>query len=270
MKIIRYRDPDGLIRHAGALPGDGDRYRVLAGEPFGARHLTSEPARVAKLLAPVVPAQILCIGLNYRRHAEEVKAKVPADPVLFVKGINALQDPLEPIVLPRHLRSDEVDYECELAVVIGRPCRNVSPAEALDFVAGYTCANDVSSRDWQIARGGGQWCRGKFFDTFAPLGPCLVTADEIPDPQALRIRTELNGETVQDSTTADMIFDVRTLISFLSGSTTLPAGTVILTGTPEGVGMSRKPQRYLRAGDLVTIEIERIGRLTNPVVEEAT
>jgi 2-keto-4-pentenoate hydratase/2-oxohepta-3-ene-1,7-dioic acid hydratase in catechol pathway len=268
MKIIRYRDPEGRVRHAGAALGDGDRYRVLEGDPLGSPRPTDEPARVAKLLAPVVPTQILCIGLNYRRHAEEVRAKVPADPVLFVKGVNALQHPGDPIHLPRHLRSDEVDYECELAVVIGRPCKNVTRAEALDFVAGYTCANDVSSRDWQITRGGGQWCRGKFFDTFAPLGPCLVTPDEIPDPQALRIRTELNGETVQDSNTSDMIFDVATLIAFLSGSTTLPPGTVILTGTPQGVGMSRSPQRYLRAGDLVTIEIEGIGRLTNPVLDE--
>ena len=215
-----------------------------------------------------MPRDILCIGLNYKQHAAESNAEPPAHPVLFMKNAGTLQNPGDAIVLPRKLRSDEVDYECELAVVIGKPCKNVSPAEALDHVLGYTCANDVSARDWQIARGGGQWCRGKFFDTFAPLGPYLVTPDDIPDPQALRIRTELNGETVQDSHTGDMIFDVASLISFLSGSTTLVPGTVILTGTPEGVGMSRAPQRYIRAGDEVTIEIEGIGRLTNPVVEE--
>ena len=163
-----------------------------------------------------------------------------------------------------------VDYECELAVVIGRPCKNVSRANALDYVLGYTCANDVSARDWQVKRGGGQWCRGKFFDTFAPLGPCLVTRDEIPNPNTLRLRTILNGETVQDWNTSDMIFDVPTLIEFLSGSTTLLPGTVILTGTPHGVGMAGKPPRWLKAGDEVTIEIEKIGALTNPVALETT
>jgi len=162
-----------------------------------------------------------------------------------------------------------VDYECELAVVIGKPCKNVSRAEALKYVLGYTCCNDVSARDWQIKRGGSQWSRGKTFDTFSPLGPCLVTADEIPNPNALRLRTRLNGEVMQDSTTADMIFDVPTLIEFLSGSTTLLPGTVILTGTPQGVGMAQKPPRWLRAGDTVSIEIEQIGTLENPVTEEA-
>ncbi len=164
--------------------------------------------------------------------------------------------------------STKVDYECELAVVIGRACKNVARESALDCVLGYTCANDVSARDWQIERGGGQWCRGKFFDGFAPLGPCLVTPEDIPNPNALRIRTHLNGETVQDSNTDDMIFDVPSLIAFLSGSTTLRPGTVILTGTPEGVGMARKPPRWLRPGDEVSIEIEKIGTLTNPVADE--
>jgi 2-keto-4-pentenoate hydratase/2-oxohepta-3-ene-1,7-dioic acid hydratase in catechol pathway len=167
------------------------------------------------------------------------------------------------------MRSDEVDYECELAVVIGRPCKNVRREDALDYVLGYTCANDVSARDWQIKRGGGQWCRGKFFDTFAPLGPRLVTPDEIPDPNALKIATILNGERVQDWNTNDMIFGVPELIEFLSGSTTLVPGTVILTGTPHGVGMATKPEpRWLRPGDSVSIEIEKIGTLTNHVVLE--
>jgi 2-keto-4-pentenoate hydratase/2-oxohepta-3-ene-1,7-dioic acid hydratase in catechol pathway len=161
-----------------------------------------------------------------------------------------------------------VDYECELAVVIGRACKNVSKANALDYVLGYTCCNDVSARDWQLKRGGGQWCRGKTFDTFSPMGPCLVTCDEIPDPQTLSIRTVLNGEVMQDWRTDDMIFDVATLIEFLSGSTTLLPGTVILTGTPQGVGMARKPPRWLNAGDVVSVEIEKIGTLTNPVMGE--
>ncbi|MEY5025977.1 MAG: hypothetical protein RLZZ244_1505 [Verrucomicrobiota bacterium] len=267
MNIIRYVDAAGGI-HFGCE--QGDRVLRIQGDLYGSYEVTEEMAVVTRVLAPVVPAQILCIGLNYRKHAEETGAKLPERPVLFVKGVNTLQHPGEPIVLPRHLRSDEVDYECELAVVIGKACKNVSPENALDYVLGYTCANDVSARDHQIRLGGGQWCRGKFFDTFAPLGPRLVTPASIPDPNALGIRTELNGVTVQQSHTSDMAFDVRTLIAYLSGSTTLVPGTVILTGTPSGVGMAAKPEpRWLRAGDVVTIEIERIGRLTNPVVEEA-
>jgi 2-keto-4-pentenoate hydratase/2-oxohepta-3-ene-1,7-dioic acid hydratase in catechol pathway len=159
-----------------------------------------------------------------------------------------------------------VDYECELAVVIGKTARNVKRENALDYVLGYTCANDVSARDWQMKWGGGQWCRGKTFDTFAPMGPCLVLKDEIPDPNTLRIKTILNGDVMQDWNTDDMIFDVPTLIEFLSGDTTLLPGTVILTGTPHGIGAARKPPVFLRAGDTVSIEIEKIGTLTNPVI----
>jgi 2-keto-4-pentenoate hydratase/2-oxohepta-3-ene-1,7-dioic acid hydratase in catechol pathway len=161
-----------------------------------------------------------------------------------------------------------VDYECELAVVIGRDCLNVSRADALNYVLGYTCANDVSARDWQRNGGGGQWCRGKTFATFCPLGPVLVTADEIPNPNALKIRTVLNGNVMQDWNTDDMIFDVPALIEFLSASNVLAAGTVILTGTPHGVGFAQTPPLFLKAGDVVTIDIEGIGQLTNPVIEE--
>jgi 2-keto-4-pentenoate hydratase/2-oxohepta-3-ene-1,7-dioic acid hydratase in catechol pathway len=163
-----------------------------------------------------------------------------------------------------------VDYECELAVVIGRTCRNVPRARALDHVLGYTCANDVSARDWQRNGGGGQWSRGKTFATFCPLGPALVTTDELPDPGRLAIRTEVNGQVMQDWNTSDMIFDVPTLVEFLSASMHLRPGTVILTGTPHGVGFARTPPVFLAAGDSVTIEIEGIGRLTNPVIEEPT
>ncbi|HEU5077829.1 MAG TPA: fumarylacetoacetate hydrolase family protein [Opitutaceae bacterium] len=263
MKIIRYRDTRETICY-GAEQGDGS-VRRIEGDIFGAFTVTSETAQIAQRLAPIQPSQILCIGLNYRRHAEETKAKMPERPILFVKGINTLQHPGEPILIPTHLASHEVDYECELAVVIGKACKNVRREEALKYVLGYTCANDVSARDWQIKLGGGQWCRGKFFDTFAPLGPCLVTPDEIPDPQALRIATILNGERVQDWTTSDMIFGVAALIEFLSGSTTLVPGTVILTGTPHGVGMAAQPPRWLKPGDNVSIEIEKIGTLQNPV-----
>jgi 2-keto-4-pentenoate hydratase/2-oxohepta-3-ene-1,7-dioic acid hydratase in catechol pathway len=268
MRIIRYVDPSGGV-HYGSETSGGEVVRI-DGDVFGAYQVTASRAEVAKVLAPVAPVQIFCIGLNYRHHAEEMNAKFPEYPVVFMKGVNATAHPGDPILIPRHLPSEEVDYECELAVVIGRPARNVPRERALDFVLGYTCANDVSARDWQIRFGGGQWCRGKTFDTFAPLGPCLVTPDEIPDPNALGIATVLNGERVQDWTTGDMIFDVPRLIEFLSASTTLVPGTVILTGTPHGVGMARKPPLWLKPGDVVAIEIERIGRLTNPVAFEPT
>ena len=266
MKIIRYLDQSGN-EALGNLRDDGTTTR-LAGELFGELSDTSEKADVAKLLTPVAPTDILCIGLNYRRHAEEGGQAIPEQPVLFMKTASAVQNPGDPIVLPRKLRSDKVDYECELAVVIGKTCHNVSKADALDYVLGYTCANDVSARDWQMKWGGGQWCRGKTFATFCPLGPCLTTADEIPNPNDLSIKTVLNGETMQDWNTNDMIFDVPTLIEFLSGSTVLTPGTVILTGTPHGVGAARQPPVFLKDGDSVTIEIESIGALTNPVVDE--
>lgn len=267
MKLIRYHDSSGRA-HYGSEQSDGSALRI-EGDIFGAHRVTAERADLRKLLAPVVPAQILCIGLNYRQHAEETKAQIPERPILFFKGVNTLHHPGDPILIPQHLRSERVDYECELAVVIGKAGKNIPRARALEHVLGYTCANDVSARDHQIKWGGGQWCRGKTFDTFAPLGPRLVTADEIPNPNALAISTTLSGVRVQDSNTSDMIFDVPAIIEYLSGSTTLVPGTVILTGTPQGVGMAVKPEpRWLRAGDTVTIEIEKIGALTNPVALE--
>lgn len=266
MRVIRYQTAQGAVRH-GALQPDGSAHEIN-GDLFGNFEVTTHAVKPHKLLAPIAPVNILCIGLNYRRHAEEGKVPVPERPVLFMKATTSVQNPGDPIVLPRQLRSDEVDYECELAVVIGRPCRNVPRAKALDYVLGYTCANDVSARDWQIKWGGSQWCRGKTFDTFAPLGPCLTLKDEIPDPAALKIRTVLNGQVMQDWRCDDFIFDVPTIISFLSGSTTLLPGTVILTGTPHGVGFARKPPVFLQPGDTVTIEIDKIGALTNPVVAE--
>lgn len=267
MKIIRYQDSHGNIGHATLQP-DGTALK-LAGNMFDSPKLTTEKADVAKLLAPVEPAMFVCIGLNYRRHAQETNAKIPEFPVVFFKGLNTLQHPGEPILLPTHLKSNEVDYECELAIVIGKRGKNVARVKALEYILGYTCANDVSARDWQKDWGGSQWCRGKSFDTFCPLGPCLVTTDELPNPNALKIRTVVSGEVLQDWNTNDMIFDVPALIEFLSGSNTLLPGTVILTGTPHGVGMARTPPRWLRAGDSVSIEIEKIGTLTNPVLSES-
>ncbi len=274
MKIVRFlqekpKTAKGTlpVPEIGELMSDG-KVRRLEGSVLDGPTVLQPVGDIltpARLLAPIIPVQIWCLGLNYRRHAEETGAKLPEHPVIFAKGINAIQDPGAPIVLPRHLPSEEVDYECELAVVIGRTGKNIARKDALDYVLGYTCANDVSARDWQIRRSGKQWCRAKSFDTFCPLGPYLVTKDEIPDPNKLAIRTRLNGEIVQEARTDDMIFDIPSIIEFLSGSSTLYAGTVILTGTPHGVGMARNPPRWLKPGDVVVIEIEKIGSLVNPV-----
>lgn len=266
MRVVRYLDGNGAV-HSGHQDRNGHVVR-LDGDIAGGFTLTDEPADVDRLLAPVVPPAIIGIGLNYRHHADESGAAIPKHPVVFFKAPNAVQDPERPIEIPRSLRSDKVDYECELAVVIGKSCKNVSKEDALDYVLGFTCANDVSARDWQLEFGGGQWSRGKMFDTFLPLGPCIATLDELDDPNNLKIKTVLNGETVQDWHTGDMIFDVASIIAFLSGSTTLLPGTVVLTGTPHGVGMAQNPPRWLRAGDTVSIHIEGIGVLTNPVIDE--
>ena len=266
MKICRVQLSSGEVCFAAQKP-DGTLEK-LSGDLFAGLKPTGQSVSAARLLAPLEPAAVMCIGLNYRKHAEEGKQAIPAHPVLFMKIPTTVQNPGDPIVLPRKLRSDKVDYECELAVVIGKRCYNVSKADALKYILGYTCANDVSARDWQKDGGGGQWCRGKTFATFCPLGPCLVTADEIPNPNNLKIKTVLNGNVMQDWNTDDMIFDVPTLIEFLSASTVLAPGTVILTGTPHGVGAARTPPVFLQPGDTVTIDIEKIGELTNPVVEE--
>jgi len=268
MKIIRYAPLAGGPPQWGWINDAGQALR-LRGE-WNAWERTPEPAPPHRLLAPVVPSMIFAIGINYRDHAVESGAPPPQFPIVFMKSPVTATDPGQPIVLPRALRSDQVDYEAELAIVIGRTCKNATPANALDYVAGFCCANDVSARDWQRQWGGGQFCRGKTFDTFCPLGPWLVTPDELPPSLDVRIRSRVNGEPRQDARTAQMIFDVRHLIAFLSGSTTLPAQTVIVTGTPGGVGMGRKPPVWLQAGDVVEVEIDGLGILRNPVVEEVT
>ena len=206
------------------------------------------------------PGKIVCVGLNYRDHAEESGMEIPARPLLFAKWPNALIGPGKPILLPAQAK--EVDYEAELGVVIGERARGVAAADALGHVAGYVCANEVSARDVQFADG--QWTRGKSFDTFGPVGP-MVSADQVPDPQALPIRCLVNGEVVQDSSTAQMIFTVAEVIAFISDGITLEPGDLILTGTPAGVGWVRKPPVFLADGDEVTVEIEGVGSLTNPV-----
>ena len=266
MRIIRYQGVDGKIGLAEER-SDGTA-TALGGGIFSLMERTNEVVVVKRICAPVEPRALICIGLNYREHAMETGAPIPEVPVVFFKNPGAVQDPRGAIVLPRWLRSNRVDYEAELAVVIGRVCKNVRREEAMEYVLGFTCANDVSARDWQKEGGGGQWSRGKSFDTFCPLGPVVVTPDELGELGGLRISTRVNGELLQESHLGDMIFDVPTLIEFLSGSTTLLPGTVILTGTPAGVGMARKPPRWLEVGDEVKVEIEKIGTLTNSVVEE--
>ena len=240
----------------------------IEGGLFSHHRVTDRRLRIDKLLSPLVPTDILCIGLNYRDHAKESNSQVPDNPMLFIKSSNSLNNPLDPIPLPK--LSDMIDYEGELAVVIGKTAKHVPRERALDYVFGYTCANDVSARDWQREKrlNGGQFARGKSFDGFCPLGPYIVTADEIPNPNALRLRTILNGQAMQDHTTADMIFDVPTLIASLSSTMTLRPGAVILTGTPHGVGFARTPPVWLTEGDTVIVEIEKIGRLENPVGRE--
>ena len=210
------------------------------------------------------PGKIVCVGLNYRDHAEEQGTELPAAPLLFAKWPNALIGPGEAIVLPRV--SKRVDYEAELGVVIGERIRGVSKEHALDSVRGYICLNDVSARDLQFSDG--QWTRGKSADTFCPVGPRLVPAAEVPDPQALGIRCVLNGETMQDSTTANMIFGVADIIAYASATMTFEPGDLIATGTPAGVGVFRDPPMLLQDGDEVTIEIDGLGSLTNPVRAE--
>ncbi|HVT81185.1 MAG TPA: fumarylacetoacetate hydrolase family protein [Phycisphaerae bacterium] len=266
MRLIRFLDSLQQIHH-GVDQGNGSALRIQ-GDLFGNFTVTHQVVPVQKLLAPLEPRAIFCIGLNYLKHMAEMGSKRPEFPVLFMKSPASLQHPGDPIQIPTHLKSTQVDYECELAVVIGKRCKNVTRENALDFVLGYTIANDVSARDWQKQWGGGQFCRGKTFDTFCPLGPAIVTRDEIPHPNALRLQSFVNGEPRQDTNTSDMIFDVPTLIAFLSGSTTLLPGTVILTGTPGGVGMGMTPPRYLQAGDEVKMVAEGIGELISPVVAE--
>ena len=269
MKIARFTSGGRIL--TGELIGGG-KARVIEGGLDGLLSYSAgdgrEVVQVDRLLAPIVPTDILCIGVNYRQHAAETGSPIPENPMLFIKSSNTLNDPGGQIVLPRN--SSKVDFEAELCVIIGKAARHVSREKALDYVFGYTCANDISARDWQREKslGGGQFARGKSFDTFCPLGPHIVTKDEIADPNQLAIKLTVNGETMQDASTADMIYDVPALIASLSETLTLRAGSVILTGTPHGVGMGRNPPVWLKAGDQVAVTIEGIGTLENTCVAE--
>jgi 2-keto-4-pentenoate hydratase/2-oxohepta-3-ene-1,7-dioic acid hydratase in catechol pathway len=232
---------------------------TASGEPL--------PAESVRLLAPVPrPPKIFGVGLNYADHARETGKEPPAEPVIFSKLPTAVTAHAQPIILPT--LSTKVDYEAELVVVIGRGGRHIRREAAMEHVAGYCCGHDVSARDWQHQKPGGQWLLGKSFDTFGPFGPELVTADEIPDPGDLRIQLRINGRTMQDSSTRQLIFSVAELIAYISGVCTLETGDVIFTGTPPGVGAARRPPVFLQAGDVVEVEIEKIGVLSNPVIAE--
>ena len=267
MKLIRFISEDNKTYY-GAVESQHDKSaRIIRGSIFDEFSVTDQRAVIKKCLPPVSPPNIIGIGLNYAKHADETGTRYPEIPVMFLKGTNAVIGHGDPIVLPK-VGPDEVDYEAELAIVIGKITKNVSIDDAMNHILGYCCANDVSAREWQTRKQKKQWARGKSFDSFCPLGPCLVTADEIPDPNGLVIQTEINGAVYQHSNTSDMIFHVPALVSHLSRSMTLLPGTVILTGTPEGVGFTRQPPVFLKEGDHVSISIEKIGQLSNPVIQE--
>lgn len=268
MKIIRFLSDDGRILYGQYEMDQPNCATIIEGDIFNNFHVTQQKAKIFRFMPPILPTNIFALGLNYRLHAAETEMAVPDYPILFMKASSSVIGHQEPILLPA-AGPAKVDYEAELAVVIGKSAKNLKISEAMNSVLGYTCANDISARDWQLEKQRGQWVRGKSFDTFCPLGPWLVTKDEISRPDRLRIRAVLNDENVlQDSNTSNMIHPVAAIVSFLSQSTTLTPGTVILTGTPEGVGYTRQPPLFLKAGDRIIVEIEGIGRLSNPVIQE--
>jgi len=276
MKLITY-ELEGRIG-TGALHPDGgvidltevgSVLEIMSNPDARARaeRLVSDPSRsrmqaIPRLRAPFTPRSFICIGLNYMDHVKESNSRVPERPVVAAKFANALAHPGDTITWYADA-SQQVDWEAELGVVIGKPCYRVSTEEALSYVGGYTCVNDVSARDIQRTDSAGQFTLGKTFDGFCPVGPCLVTADEIPDPQNLDIRCIVNGKVMQSSNTREMIFDVATLVSHLSRFMTLMPGDLIATGTPPGVGMGMKPPVWLQDGDEMTVEIEKVGAITN-------
>lgn len=278
MKLVRYGpaggEKPGLIDAKGGIRDLSGEIADIAGDSLAPAALDRlralDPRSLAAVdgnprLAPPLSGigKIVGVGLNYADHAAESGMAVPDEPILFAKQITSLNDPNGDIVMPRG--ATQVDWEAELAVIIGTPARYVDEAAALTHVAGYCVANDVSERDFQSNRGG-DWQKGKSCDSFAPLGPWLVTADAVPDPQALRVHLEVNGETMQDSSTSQMIFGVAHLISYISFFMTLATGDVIITGTPPGVGAGRTPPRFLASGDVVTVGVEGLGEQRQVVV----
>ncbi len=267
MQILRFKSDDNKIYMG--CDFDNEKASVIEGDIYTDFSNTGKRKPVKKILTPVSPRAIFCIGLNYRLHAKEAGMKLPKYPVVFMKNLSAATGHLNDIRIPVSCaKVPEVDYEVELAVVIKKNARNVSVETAFEYVLGYTCANDISARRWQMNAGGGQWIKGKSFDTFCPFGPWIVTPDELEDPDNLEIECILNGDTMQKSSTSDMIFSVAQIISYLSESTTLVPGTIVLTGTPSGVGFTRKPPVYLAPGDVLETKVEKIGVLKNHVTLE--
>jgi len=267
MQIIRFKGEDNEIHYG--YDYKNDEATIIRGDIFNQIIETDNRTRVQTLLTPVAPPAIICIGLNYKLHAKETSLPIPEYPVVFMKNPGAATAHNTNVVVPKScIDPPEVDYEAELCVVIGKEAKNVSPDKALDYVFGYTCANDISARRWQKNAGGGQWVKAKSFDTFCPFGPWIVTTDEIKDPQSLSIECTLNGKTMQKSNTSDMIFTIGQIVSYLSQSATLFPGTIILTGTPSGVGFTREPPVYLSPGDVLETKIGQIGTLKNKVTQE--
>lgn len=242
--------------------------RGLQGTGGALARALMHPLKAVRLRAPILnPRKIICLGLNYRDHLPDFKADIPTEPILFSKYATAIIGPEDPILLPSV--SKEVDYEAELTFIIARKGRHIPKAQALEYVAGYTIMHDVSARDYQTRKPGGQWLSGKTFNTFAPLGPALVTREDIPDPHVLDISCTVNGEQLQSSNTRHLIFSVPDIVAYCSHILTLEPGDVIATGTPSGVGFTRKPPRFLKDGDVVVIEIQGLGALRNPVRNDA-
>lgn len=269
MKLLRYGDigaeKTGLLDADGNVRDLSAHLPDLSGAALGrlaelrdidpaSLPLVENPGRIGACLASV--PNFFCVGLNYALHAKEAGLDAPSEPVLFSKATSALSGPFDPVIIPRG--SEKADWEVELGVVIGREALYVSEDDALNYVAGYCTVNDVSERAFQIERLG-QWIKGKSAPSFAPIGPWLVTADEVPDPQTLDVSLSLNGETVQSSNTSDMIFSVREIVSYMSQFMKLMPGDIIATGTPAGVGMGMKPQRFLRPGDVMEVTVEGLG-----------
>ena len=261
-------DDQGHIRDLSLLVPDltpewlaPERLQALAAIDLSKMPLVDASVRIGAPVGGV--RQFIAIGLNYRRHAEESGLPIPAEPIVFTKAITALSGPNDDIVLPAG--SEQTDWEIELGIVIGSIAQNITVEKALQHVAGYCLANDVSERHWQIHRNG-QWGKGKSFDSFGPIGPYLVTTDEIPDPQVLEMALLVNGKIMQQSNTSDMIFSVAQIVSYLSQFMTLLPGDVIITGTPAGVGLGMKPPVFLRKGDIVTLQIDQLGSQTQRVV----
>lgn len=251
------------VRSLLADPGLFDAAKEVASRP----NAVGVPAASVKFHSPIHdPQKIICVGLNYRDHAIESKMPIPKEPVLFSKFPSALIGHGESIIVPKI--SSKVDYEAELVVVIGKRGRRIAESAAIEHVAGYSVGHDVSARDWQLEKDGKQWMVGKTFDTFAPVGPTLVTRDEVPNPHKLGIRLRLNGRTMQDSNTEQMIFTVAQLIAYVSQVFTLEPGDLIFTGTPPGIGHALQPPVYLRGGETTEVEIDTLGVLRNPVIAE--